>query len=290
MNILQLGYVAIGSVELEAWRRFACDVLGLMPNESRCGADQLVLRSDERAHRVSVESGPRDCFLTAGWELADAAALETAGRELEAAGVAVEVGSGEECVARCVQALLRGSDPAGNHFELFHGAEVAAEPWASPAAGQRFVAGELGLGHVVLPALCHDECRDFYTDVLGFRMSDFFHAGPMQISFLHCNPRHHSLALVGAEAPAGLWHVMFEVSSLEEVVAARDRLAATGEEPRATLGRHTNDRMVSFYLRSPSGFDVEFGCQGILVDDASWQVEAMSAPSFWGHQWATGDS
>ena len=290
MNVLQLGYVTIASVELAAWRSFACDVLGLMPNEALCDAGRLVLRSDERALRVSVESGPRDRFLAAGWELADAAALEAAGRELEAAGVPVEVGSPEECAARCVQALLRASDPAGNHFELFHGAAHAGDPCASPAAGQRFVAGELGLGHVVLPASCHDECRDFYKDLLGFRMSDFLHAGPMQISFLHCNPRHHSLALVGAETPAGLWHVMFEVSSLEEVVAARDRLAAAGEEPRATLGRHTNDRMVSFYLRSPSGFDVEFGCQGILVDDANWQVEAMSAPSFWGHQWATGDS
>ncbi|MGE4652572.1 MAG: VOC family protein [Myxococcota bacterium] len=290
MNVMQLGYVTIASAELEGWRSFACEVLGLMPNDALCGEDRLVLRSDERAQRVSVESGPLDRFLAAGWELADAAALEAAGRELEAAGVAVAVGSREECAARRVQSLLRARDPAGNSFELFHGAEVAAKPWASPVTGQRFVAGELGLGHVVLPAPCHDECRDFYTDVLGFRMSDFFHAGPMQISFLHCNPRHHSLALVGAESPAGLWHLMFEVSSLEEVVAARDRLAAKGDEPRATLGRHTNDRMLSFYLRSPSGFDVEFGCQGILVDDASWQVEAMSAPSFWGHQWATGDA
>lgn len=286
MNVVQLGYITVTSADLAAWRQYACDILGLMPNEALCEESRLTLRNDARAQRLIIESGPRDLFSSAGWELADSAALEAARVELEEAGVEVEAGSAKECKARGVPEMLRASDPAGNRFELFHAAEGAAEPFASPVPGQRFVTGELGLGHVVLPAPGLEECRDFYTQVMGFRMSDFIHAGPMEINFLHCNSRHHSLALVNAESPTGLWHLMLEVSRADEVVAAMDRLTASGQQPRATLGRHTNDRMFSFYLATPSGFDLEFGCQGIHVDDATWEVWEMSAPSFWGHEWA----
>jgi hypothetical protein len=51
-----------------------------------------------------------------------------------------------------------------------------------------------------------------------------------------------------------------------------------------TLGRHTNDHVVSFSSRSPSGFDVEFGCGGVLVDEATWTVTQVTKPSFWGHR------
>jgi len=290
MNVEQLGYITVRSADLGAWRRYASEVLGLMPNEALCDERRLVLRSDERVQRLVIESGSRDGFDCAGWELADSAALDAAGAELEQAGIEVEAGSAEECKVRGVPALLRASDPAGNRFELFCAPEVSGEPFVSPVPGQRFVAGELGLGHVVLPATALEACRDFYTEVMGFRMSDFIHAGPMEIHFLHCNPRHHSLALINADSPTGLWHVMLEVSGSDAVVAAMDRLTASGQQPRATLGRHTNDRMFSFYLATPSGFDLEFGCEGIQVDDATWQVEEMSAPSFWGHEWAAPDA
>jgi 3,4-dihydroxy-9,10-secoandrosta-1,3,5(10)-triene-9,17-dione 4,5-dioxygenase len=42
--------------------------------------------------------------------------------------------------------------------------------------------------------------------------------------------------------------------------------------------------MVSFYSRSPSGFDVEFGYSGLLVDETSWTVTQITKPSFWGHR------
>ena len=32
----------------------------------------------------------------------------------------------------------------------------------------------------------------------------------------------------------------------------------------STLGRHTNDKMVSFYVRAPGGWDLEYGTEGML--------------------------
>jgi len=51
-----------------------------------------------------------------------------------------------------------------------------------------------------------------------------------------------------------------------------------------SLGRHTNDHMTSFYVRTPSGFEIEYGTGGRLIDDATWEVGTFDAQSFWGHK------
>ena len=51
-----------------------------------------------------------------------------------------------------------------------------------------------------------------------------------------------------------------------------------------SLGRHTNDMMTSFYVRTPSGFEIEYGTGGLLVDEENWKVETYDATSFWGHR------
>ncbi len=51
-----------------------------------------------------------------------------------------------------------------------------------------------------------------------------------------------------------------------------------------TLGRHVNDRMVSFYLQSPSGFGIEYGWDAIEVDDTTWSVRKYDRGSIWGHR------
>jgi 3,4-dihydroxy-9,10-secoandrosta-1,3,5(10)-triene-9,17-dione 4,5-dioxygenase len=44
-----------------------------------------------------------------------------------------------------------------------------------------------------------------------------------------------------------------------------------------------NNQMVSFYVKSPGGFDVEYGCDGLTVDDAKWVARESTAVSYWGH-------
>jgi len=51
-----------------------------------------------------------------------------------------------------------------------------------------------------------------------------------------------------------------------------------------TLGRHTNDRMVSFYCVSPSGPSVEFGWDGRRVDDRTHVTGFYDEGSVWGHK------
>jgi catechol 2,3-dioxygenase-like lactoylglutathione lyase family enzyme len=86
------------------------------------------------------------------------------------------------------------------------------------------------IGHVALYVADIEKSRRFYTDVLGFYVSDVYEDDMMPggAVFLRCNPDHHGIALFKATeanpAGAGLHHLAFEVATLDEVVLVRDHL------------------------------------------------------------------
>ncbi|HEY5662501.1 MAG TPA: VOC family protein [Ilumatobacter sp.] len=281
MDIRALGYLVIDVADIERWRQYA-EILGMMVLPD---GDGLLLKIDERPYRVAVRPTTGGEGLAAtGWEVRDAAALDTAAAELAAAGYATEAGSAAECAERRVRGLVRTTDPAGFTVEVFHGAIHDHRPFVSPNEVSGFVTGLQGMGHIVLGTPHLAETLDFYTSLLGLRVSDFWRpGGTTDVVFLRCNPRHHSLALAPARTSA-LNHFMVEAATLDDVGYALERHHDSGTPISSGLGRHTNDRMLSFYSRSPSGFDVEFGFGGLLVDEATWTVAQVSRPSFWGHR------
>jgi hypothetical protein len=122
----------------------------------------------------------------------------------------------------------------------------------------------------------------FYRDLLGFRVSDYI-LRPFKAFFFHINPRHHSLALIET-GRHGLHHLMVELHSLDDVGQGYDIALGEPERIATALGRHPNDLVTSFYLRSPSGFMLEYGWGGREVDPATWQpTEVTVGPSLWGH-------
>jgi 3,4-dihydroxy-9,10-secoandrosta-1,3,5(10)-triene-9,17-dione 4,5-dioxygenase len=291
--IASLGYLRIESADVAAWREFGVRVLGMVEGRGP-GADALYLRMDEFPARLVVTAGEQDRLLASGWEVPGEPELAEVGLALDQAGVAVKTGTPAELAERRVAQLLRFDDPAGNMLEVFCGAALEHRPAASPY-GNRFVTGVLGMGHVVLPASDTDAALRFYTEVLGFRLRDSMRMAPelfglpaggppLWMRFLGCNPRHHSLALAPFPAPAGIVHLMVEVASLDDVGLAMDRCAKRGAPISATLGRHANDLMVSFYAATPGGFDIEYGTDGRLVDDATWVSRETTAISLWGHR------
>ena len=284
MDIRCLSFVVIEATDLEAWRVFACDVLGLMPNAALSSDSALYLRTDEHPFRLLVERGERDGLGALGWQVANPDAFAEAVTDLEKEGLEVTLASEEECAARRVHGLARFVDASGARQEIHHGIVFDHVPFQSPAGVSGFVTGDQGFGHVVLPAPDYAALYDFYTRVMGFRLSDTMRLGRLELSFLHCNARHHSAALLGAPNPAGIFHFMLEAQTLDDVGYALDRVADAGVEVTATLGKHSNDRMISFYVRSPSGFEVEFGMGGLAVDDATWTTGEITKTSFWGHQ------
>ncbi|MCB9785089.1 MAG: VOC family protein [Deltaproteobacteria bacterium] len=284
-TVAQLGYLEFEVRDLDAWERFGRDVLGLgLARRGDGGA--LAFRMDGHAERIRVRPGEADDLAELGWELAsEAEALAVADR-LRAAGVEVRRLSDAEAAARRVAGALSYVDPGGVPSALVWGAELADQPFRSELVRSGFVADEQGLGHIVISARDKAENLRFYSEILGLRLSDHItcdlHGYAVDIAFLHANARHHSVAFGGPQRKR-MHHFMLEVRSVDDVGLAMDRTMAAGLRLMQTLGRHPNDRMLSFYAKTPSGFQFELGWGGRQVDDATWEPTVHDRVSEWGH-------
>lgn len=295
MAVKSLAYAVIDSADLDAWRRYGEEVVGARATE---GEGELRLRFDDRPFRLLIRKGAEDKFHAAGWVYGSKGDYDAGLARLREAGVPLEPASADEAKDRHVREFVRCVDPSGNRLELGWGNVVDGRPFTSPAGVPHFVMGEMGLGHVVLPAMKLAETRAFYVDLLGFGDSDEMRAymqggGPddpgVGFHFLHCdNPRHHSVALGEFPAPSGCIHMMFEVPSLDDVGQALDRAIAAGTHISSSLGKHMNDKMVSFYMRTPSGFDIEYGAGGIRPDWKAFTPTISLKEDEWGHHWNFG--
>lgn len=285
--IAELGYVGFEVSDLARWKVFACDVLGLGWHEDDDGAVRL--RMDEHAHRVILTEGPSDDLSFVGWQAPDRAALEAYVATLAGRKIEVTSGTSAELALRGIQAMLWFTDPAGVRHEAFCGPGMGLERFVSPRVAGRFVTGAGGLGHVVIGADAYKDALAFATDVLGASLTDFI-SQPMrpdfslEVAFLHINERHHSLAYAARAGLRKIHHLMIEVDRVDEVGRARDRALANGFRIAQDLGQHPNDKMISFYVETPSGFLVEFGWGGVTVHDEGWNVVTYPRFSEWGHR------
>ena len=285
-EIEALGYVGLEVSDLAAWRAFASGQLGLQ----WCPRDggTVDLRLDGYATRIRLQEGPRDDLAYAGWEVRDEAALDALATRLAEAGITVERADAAASADRRVHRLVRFADPEGNAHEAFYGPlQKTNDPFVSPT-GARFKTGRQGLGHLVLSCRDKPAMMAFFLDTLGFRLSDHIRTEvvpgrPLEISFMRCNGRHHSLALAPVPIPKKIVHLMVEATTIDDVGRAFHRCMAAGTHLTFTLGRHANDDMLSFYPLTPSGFDIEYGWGGLEVDDETWHVLTHDANSAWGH-------
>jgi len=284
--VTSLGYVVVSASDLNAWREFG-ERLGLQENTDDVNqgpAETLYFRTDERSWRLAVDSGPDGGLVGLGFEVPSRAALDELGERLESAGYPVKVVP-ELAVQRNVLAVLTTQDQDGVPLEFFYGAKLAKEKFVSPR-GVRFVTGDQGFGHAVVITADEAEALKFYGGVLGFRESDVIRIGEATAHFMSPNPRHHSLGFAAVPGLSGgaLQHVMIEVDDLDDVGRALDRSVEAGVTLAMSLGRHTNDQMISFYCVSPSGFHLEYGWGGRRVDQQSHVMGYFDQGSVWGHR------
>jgi 3,4-dihydroxy-9,10-secoandrosta-1,3,5(10)-triene-9,17-dione 4,5-dioxygenase len=295
--IRSLGYLRFESTDVPAWREYALKVLGMV--EGRGTIDgALYLRMDDFPARLVIVPGEHDRLAEAGWECANTQGLQNIRDALDVEGVPYKEATAAQLADRRVDEMIAFVDPSGNRLEVFHGAALEHRRVVSPY-GHRFVTGEQGLGHVVLSTRDDAESLHFYRDVLGFTLRDSMRLPPQLVGrpadgppawlrFFGCNPRHHSLAFLPMPTPSGVVHLMLEVEESDDVGLCLDRALRRRVPMSATLGRHVNDKMLSFYMKTPGGFDVEFGCEGLQVEDDDWIARESTAVSLWGHDFSIG--
>lgn len=287
---IELAYLGIEVPDPTSLTSFFGDVIGLVPGDP--GDDgTLRWRNDDKVHRLIVGPGPANDAAFVGFEAVDAHAYDATIARLARAGFEVAEGSDDSRRARRVRRLARTTAPFGVAVEIVEGLERAATPFRSPLVPGGFLTEGVGFGHVVFATPAFDETGRFLVDGLGLRQSDWLEmeiaAGiELEVRFFHCNARHHTVAVARApfELPQKLHHLMVETVARDDTGAAFDRAWATDLGIPNGLGRHANDGMFSFYVRSPAGFQVEVGHGARTITDGWDDNHRYDRISSWGHQ------
>jgi catechol 2,3-dioxygenase-like lactoylglutathione lyase family enzyme len=142
--VTQRGYLGLSVSDVDAWERFATQILGLQVN-GREADGTLFLRMDEYHHRFIVHPSGKDDLAYVGWEVADEQTLQAMTDRLRDAGVAVQQGTPAQAEARRVVALIAFEDPNRLPSEAFYGPLMRFDhPFKSPRAISGFETGVMG--------------------------------------------------------------------------------------------------------------------------------------------------
>jgi 2,3-dihydroxybiphenyl 1,2-dioxygenase len=279
-----LTYLIVRASDLDAWERFATDIVGFQLAEKT--ADRLIFRMDRLRHRITVERGHEDDIVASGWLFDSPEELGKFSEHLKGLGYDVQVGSPELLAARHVGALCYIDGPNGVRHEFVANPAVADgnDRFVSKVLHGKFVTGRLGLGHYIEVASDYKKSFDYLKNVIGVKVSGFMRSRNLEIAFFHSETgRYHSIATAALPIPKKCFHVGFELEDLNDVGRALDR-AASAKIVEQGFGYHPNAETTSFYFRTPSGFWFEFGYGELIIDDDNWHIETHYETSAWGHK------
>lgn len=285
---LALGYLVFAVRKPLHWDRFCRDMLGL-PEAVANPDGSHGYRMDGAMQRLIVAEGAEDDLAALGLVCEDDTVLDALAARMHGMQIPVDEGSEALRASRRVRRLMVIHDPDGNAVELAVGLEAAPMPFTSTAFPGGFHTGRLGMGHAVLVSHRLEAMEAFYTGALGFGVSERLatRVGPMDIRgiFLHCNERHHSVAIFDMPLQKRLQHFMLQAEDVCDVGMAFER-ARLGKVPISlNLGQHPHpDGTISFYGVTPSGFDFEIGAGCKEIEPRGWQPLHTTVTSSWGHK------
>ena len=296
MSVVNLGFVIMEAPDPKKWTSTLEETIGFM-NVNRADSEGVeFLRMDEAPFRYMVVKGEKEQLFASCYEMKSKMAFDELLSKVSASGVTIEHGDADSAKRRAVAGFASFQDPSGNRVELYYDRDADTPFTGSTEDGfpKSFVTGDMGLGHVVVPAQEHESTQKFYTEVMGFAICDVLTLPPFaenmpdqRVTFLHAdNPRHHTLALYNFPHPAKVVHLMAELNSIDEVGYCLERVKKAGLPIVCSLGRHSNDNMVSFYFQTPGGVAFEIGYDGLQVQDWSQFVPTeTTSGDHWGHEY-----
>jgi 2,3-dihydroxybiphenyl 1,2-dioxygenase len=283
---LRLAYIGIEASRLDKWQDFG-DLIGLQTIPS---PEALFMRMDEKARRLILTEGSADDHVFSGFEVESVDEFARAVERLKRADIAFTEGDDVGAELRAVERYVAFHDPEGLRHEIAYGCKDADAPFAPAIATRGFVTGDEGLGHVAINAKDYATCEKFMAAALGAGLSDHifsdFGDSKVAATFMHLNPRHHSIAYAQFpfETPKKIDHVMIESVDLVDVLKAQERVREADIPITITLGEHPNDRAISFYCTTPSGFRIEMAANCIKVKPGEWEPTSYDFFSMWGHR------
>ncbi len=287
---VHLGYIVVETEKFSDWRRFGRDAIGMHLDETL--PDIMRFRLDDDECRFLLQRGPAEDVTAFGWKIDDHASFDTIEARIRSHGVPVTRGSAEEAELRGVERFLRFPGPNGMHEEIYVEARRARSPLALGVRGG-FVTGDAGIGHVAIATKKPHQMRAYYNTVFDARLSDYIDETisglKFKIRFLRVNERHHTVAIASVNhlplnpIRTRIQHCNIQVTDLDDMTASYQRVKELGFHMALSVGQHTNDKELSYYAVTPSGFEWEVGWNPIVVGESDWEITTHQGISIWGH-------
>ncbi|MEV6394037.1 VOC family protein [Streptomyces sp. NPDC051907] len=287
---VRLGHIVIETNRFADWRRFGADAIGM--HHDPLSRDLMRFRLDDQECRFLIRRGPAEDVVATGWHIDDHAAFERIEARIRAHGVPFTVGTDEEAALRGVERLLRFPGPKGITQEICTTPVTSAEPLRMLASG--FVTGDGGMGHIALTSTRPAQTRGYFNTVFDARLTDYIDETisgvKLKIRFLRVNERHHSIAVAATRGGLSIdpirtrvQHLNIQAATLDDVAQSYQRVHELGFDMALSVGQHTNDKELSYYARTPSGFEWEVGWNPVVVDETTWEPTTHQGISIWGH-------
>jgi catechol 2,3-dioxygenase-like lactoylglutathione lyase family enzyme len=129
------------------------------------------------------------------------------------------------------------------------------------------------LGHAVLGSTDHEATASFFTDGLGFKLSDRIKGAG---AFMRCSTDHHNLLVLGAPVNF-LHHTSWQVDDIDDVGrGAYAMLEGNPERHVWGLGRHYAGSNFFWYLKDPAGnFSEYYSDMDCIIDDQLWTPQDL---------------
>jgi len=274
IQVRRLGHATLTTPDLDRAIDYYAEIVGLRLIER--GAQRAVLATRQGLEAIALERGP-PALARLSFQVAPGSDLAALARGLKEAGIKTERRSE---ISPGVADAIVFDDPKGTGIEIFSD-YVFADEDRRPAG-----IATLKLGHVAYRVEDVQSVVKFYTDLLGFRVSDW---RDDTFAFLRCGPDHHSVNFVVDDVPQ-LHHIAFEVKDWPEIQRAAEWLARNDIHLVWGPGRHIIGHNIAIYHRNADKIRVEFFTEMDQMKDEAlgyfdprpWHQDRPQRPKVWG--------
>ncbi len=287
---VKMGYLIAESNKFDQWIDFAQKCLGLTLAEET--EEALSFRIDDYQKRLIIRKGEQEDVTHLGVQLEDEKTLDEVLQRFRSREIEYFIGTAQDAAFRGVEAYWYLRGPKDIQIEIFVKALKSAKPLDQKVSG--FYTDACGMGHVALTSKKPEKMIRFWQEFFDARLTDCIeqkiNGVMLDVSFLRLNERHHSIAVAHTRGVnldpirTRIQHVNFQVLDIEDVTSSYQRCKDYGFNVVWDVGLHTNDREISFYVESPSSFEVELGWNPIKIDEAVWKPVKHTSISVWGHK------
>ena len=273
IDVRRIGHATFATPDMARAEENYTNVLGLVVTEREQGAVYLACPGDY--HSVVLRPGERgDCFRLS-LQLSPDADLNAVEAALRAAGLNPERRRDSEPNLPDLVSVL---DPAGIEVNLFRGRFPMRRDGARGIVPRK-------LGHTAFFVPDIQKSTAFYTEMLGFRVSDWI--GDFFV-FLRCGPDHHTVNFLGAPK-RGMHHIAFELQDWNHVKTACDFLDKVEIPLVWGPGRHGPGHNIYTYHLNPDAITVEMFTDLDTMSDESagffdqrpWHRDVPLYPKVW---------